>query len=105
MSWISVSERLPESDEYVLVYGDNGKDEPSYTSIARYYQGNWEMLSTQKDSNAVMSKDINCTMTEDEITHWMKMPDYPHHSNTKSQAKVMKINLTGFIEVDHDKNQ
>ena len=76
--WISVTVRLPDPYEYVLVYAKmKGTGEPCPISIARQYASTWEMLSHEDQSNAVACGDLTWYMSEDEITHWMPLPSPP----------------------------
>jgi len=74
MHWIKVKDGLPEPYDYVLVVGQKEGDEPAPISIARQYQGKWEMLNHSDQSNAVAKVDLTWYMNEEEITHWMTLP-------------------------------
>ena len=70
MEWISVKERLPESDTYILICLCN-----KFQKVSYYFRdsfGNW--FSTDYD---IWDK----TYT-DEATHWMPLPESPHGENT-----------------------
>jgi len=77
MEWISVKDRLPEPYEYCIVFAKKEGGEPSPLSIARQYQGMWEMMSDQDQSNAVTSGDLTWGMEGHEVTNWMPLPKPP----------------------------
>lgn len=56
MNWISVEERLPSDDEYVLVHSING------TEIGLFFHSYF----TDFNDNAIY-----------DITHWMPLPEPP----------------------------
>lgn len=61
--WISVSERLPEEMQTVIVcYLQNGKE---YVDLDRIINGNW--FHTPRDSG----------MNLGVVTHWMTLPEPP----------------------------
>ena len=93
--WINIKDGLPHDYFYVLVFGS---DTPGFISIARQYEGKWEMLSYSDESNAVSKGDLTWFMTGDEITHWMPLPTPPHitlqDNNTFEKVGRCHINKT-----------
>ncbi len=77
MNWIKVKDGLPFDYEYVLVYAKKEGTEPSPSSIARQFQGKWEMMNTEDQSNSIACGDLTWYMDADEITHWMPLPRAP----------------------------
>lgn len=75
--WISVKDRLPEEYAYCLVFAKKEGTEPSPFSIARQYQGVWEMMSDEDESNAVACGDLTWGMEGCEVTHWVPLPEPP----------------------------
>ena len=58
--WIHVNERLPETNERVLVYLKE--------KVSRY---------TQIDTDRVIAKKAGWVRWGDEVTHWMPLPEPP----------------------------
>lgn len=81
--WISVKDIFPEEYEYCLVFAKKIGTEPSPLSIARHYQGVWEMMNDLEQSNAVACGDLTWGMEGSEITHWMPLPQPPKEGNDK----------------------
>ena len=75
MKWISVNERLPEIDEYVLIYWKLQKDKKE--------GGYWDMLEIAKVESITHRKDsvsvswIDCDYNAKTPTHWMPLPEPP----------------------------
>jgi hypothetical protein len=77
-SWVNVKDKLPENYQYVLVYAlTKGTGEPCPISIARSFNGKWEMLNYAEEENAVACGDLTWFMSDEEITHWMELPIPP----------------------------
>lgn len=75
--WISIDSSLPNDYEAVLVYAKRkGTGEPCPVSIAYTIFGKWKMLN-HSPNNAVSCGDLGDYMEEDEITHWMALPELP----------------------------
>jgi hypothetical protein len=82
MKWISVKERLPEINEYVLVVDKNND-----VSKASYIEGNifplgshyWipELNIKPIEKFIVWTKDGCCAESMDEVTHWLPLPCGP----------------------------
>jgi len=65
--WISVKERLPENDDWVLIWYRD-KDGDYYPTVGRFKEnGCW---STDVDAN-------DFAYPPEEITHWMPIPEPP----------------------------
>ncbi len=79
MDWIKCSDRLPEVYCFVLVFADNqGTNEPKPISIARTNSHCfWEFLETNKRWSYGTYMDISYPIDNDDITHWMPIPDIP----------------------------
>lgn len=67
--WIPVSERLPDKNDTVLVFGANESD--SSPAIAVFYDCNWTEWIV--NSRFLKSSDV---------THWMPLPEYPNDTQT-----------------------
>lgn len=63
MEWISIKDRLPKSDEYVLTY---------------YIDKIWDETGVRTDT---IREDVNAFMSayqmKQEVTHWMPLPEPP----------------------------
>jgi hypothetical protein len=72
--WISVKERLPPAYLFVLVFCETGTDEPSSFSLARWDNDHWTIIG---DGESVWD-DLHWGINSDnEITHWMPLPEPP----------------------------
>lgn len=69
MEWISVKDRLPELETWVLAY--SAKDDLiacSFTRIGNQHPIIWNLLSSGCGC---------CDSDLEEVTHWMPLPDKP----------------------------
>jgi hypothetical protein len=84
MEWISVKDRLPEEDQYVLVadfqFDLDVRFAQEYYFIGKYLKGRWiantseAFVSVDAGWNGgVISSDVN----QDDVTHWMLLPKPP----------------------------
>lgn len=64
--WISVEERLPEAGEEVLLYNSHS---------VRHYEIGW--LRKKKGDNKSKWAVSNGFIEDDDITHWMPIPNLP----------------------------
>ena len=62
--WISVKDRLPEQDTWVLVYS------------ARAFIFSHQMVCLHGEPRQFFAKGFE--LHPDEITHWMPLPEPPH---------------------------
>ncbi len=82
--WISVTDRLPDIYQYVIVLEEtSGTSEPKPISIARRINENhlgyiWDFLAMNDDGDTVGAyMDISYPIDSGNITHWMPMPKPP----------------------------
>lgn len=68
MTWIKISDSLPNEYDWVLVMGFLPKADPYYViSIGRYIKKNgWELLN----ENCAVYHDVAMELFSNEITHW-----------------------------------
>lgn len=59
-NWISVKDRLPEAEKEVLVL-----------VIRKYYGGDYKLITT------AIYEDGKVSTEDDEVTHWMPLPEIP----------------------------
>lgn len=64
--WISVEERLPEAEEEVLLYNSHS---------VQHYETGW--LRKKKGDNNSKWVVSNGFVEDDDITHWMPIPNLP----------------------------
>lgn len=71
--WISVTDRLPDEDEWVLVYG------PDWANPKTYHVGHVDCVYKGGVTFEVGSNpnDYYGTESTNTITHWMALPDPP----------------------------
>lgn len=79
MEWIKCSEIMPELYDFVLVFANNkGTGEPKPMSIARFEGDIWNFVNHMRDyPNYGAWMDIGYVMDEEDITHWMPLPEKP----------------------------
>ena len=65
MEWISIKDRLPDDQSWVLVYADGAMN------CMGFSKGKWQDWTIQSASNIVI----------DSITHWMPLPERPVNEN------------------------
>ena len=66
--WISVKEKLPENNEWVLVFC--GKNTPAH-----------DIYIAKKTNRAWFTKHMATLLTDLEVTHWMYIPETPNCKN------------------------
>ena len=64
ITWIPVTERLPDEDETVLIYAPTS-DEPVWLGFMSVYTGHW------------YDADDGYRMTSRAVTHWAAIPKGP----------------------------
>lgn len=69
--WVSVEERLPEEDKYVLLF--DGKD--LRVGMLTHETGTWE--ESYHKVQYWIDTDENWTPDFEEVTHWMHLPTPP----------------------------
>lgn len=79
MKWISVKDRLPKYDEWVLVFAD------SRISIGKYVNSHGRLFwSSQSSEDSCCS----CSQTDfKEVTLWMPLPEEPNKSQYESKCR------------------
>lgn len=68
--WISVKDRLPEEGEEVLVFGQYLNDIPKVLGVKSRYKGDQDWKYTWEGSDEWVYR-------EDDVTHWMPLPEPP----------------------------
>lgn len=70
--WISVEDRLPETDDPVLVWycNENGDFYPTVGSYSKWFDTDKMYWSTDLDGNEMVYPPVK-------ITHWMPIPEPP----------------------------
>ena len=72
MEWISVKDRLPELDTWVLAYSTkNDLIACSFRTIGNHFPIIWNLLSSGCGC---------CDSDLGDVTHWMPLPDKPNQS-------------------------
>ena len=81
MNWISVKEQMPFTYDFVIVLASYlpSLQPPTY-SIGRYTGKKWQMLNEQGYG---AGGDLFWPLEEDEITHWMPLPEPPKEEREK----------------------
>lgn len=83
MHWISVEHELPDEYQFVLVYAiTKDVNEPNSMAIARlissFKENDWDILSKYPDRSGIGAcEDLEWPINENEITHWMPLPNPP----------------------------
>ena len=72
MEWISVEDRLPDSGEWVLMYLNK------FLGVDQYRAGFYSMGTWLSAANWT---EDNYTLSADNITYWMPLPDPPEVSD------------------------
>ncbi len=85
MKWIGMTERYPQSYDFVIVCEKRrGSSEPSPISIGRWTGKEWEMLGDKIDEDGVLFVSVQSDLFWDieptKITHWMPLPEKPHET-------------------------
>lgn len=73
LQWISVTDRLPNEDEDVLVFGKVLNDAPNVLGVRRLYNGKIESTCTWEAEDGYV-------FTESDVTHWMPLPQAPNEN-------------------------
>ncbi len=78
-TWVSVSDRFPDSYKNVLVFADNkGTNEPKPYSIAMWIGNKWDFINHYPSmENYGAWQDIGYPMHSEDVTHWMPLPPIP----------------------------
>jgi hypothetical protein len=77
MDWISIEEKLPETQESVLVFC--GKS----MRVASYCMEGWILSASYHECDENDEDwDYDCIYLN--VTHWMELPDRPHTENNQS---------------------
>jgi hypothetical protein len=69
MEWISVEDRVPKENEYVIIHIDG------YIGISRFMDGEWDVGGGRRRPMFNKSERITSKL---EATHWMPMPELPN---------------------------
>ncbi len=61
MKWVSIEDKLPDENSWVLVYADGAMN------CMGFYKGVWRDWTQPQSGNIIISS----------ITHWMELPNRP----------------------------
>lgn len=73
MNFISIKDKLPPEQEYVLVTDNPEKSDTFSISIGRHRGGKWTLIF-DIDDNDMAPGDIGPTFKASAITHWFPLP-------------------------------
>lgn len=80
MKWISVEDRLPDGNQYILSYGKNHCGTPICLCI-------YEILDHWQGFSILQSGCGCCDEDHKNVTHWMPLPDSPDKNVASDNKK------------------